>query len=166
MKEAEEFVRRGRLAQSDIDDIVASQEKTRKRLHGIEDAAVEETRVTLKVPVEFTVPMELWTANRLDAMQPIHRGRHRKRQARVVAQAWLLTFRGKTPALPLDVTFTRFGRRTDDHDNLGFAFKHVTDEVTRLLGLRNDDTEEVSWRFQQEPRGSEAMKIRIMVSPR
>lgn len=62
-------------------------------------------------------------------------------------------------------SLSRYGRHMDGHDSLAAAFKHVTDEVTRLLGLRNDDTEEVLWKFRQEKRGSEPMRIGIRLSP-
>lgn len=123
-------------------------------------------RIRLQEPVSFIVPIALATENKVRAMHPIHRGKFLKGQKVTVAQCWLLHFRGKIPELPVVVTFTRFGRHMDGHDSLGAAFKHVTDEVTRLLGLRNDDTPEVTWRYEQEPRGSEQARIGIRVEAR
>lgn len=165
MTDVEDWIRRGRVAQADVDRIIESQTAGRKRLQAAEDAVIADTRFVLTEPVEFTVPIELWTENRIRAMHPKACGRHIKAQRAVVCNAWGLTFRGKTPALPVEVLFTRYGRHMDGHDSLAAAFKHVTDEVTRLLGLRNDDTKEVVWRFDQRPRGSEPMKISIRVSP-
>lgn len=160
MNQVKEFVRRGMVAQADLDAI-----ENRRVARIIEDCT-RVTRFDLTAPVTFTVPIELWTENKLRAMNPHHRGRHVKAQRAVVCQAWNLTFRGLTPALPVEVLMTRYGRHMDAHDSLAAAFKHVTDEVTRLLGLRNDDTEEVSWKYDQRPRGNEPMKINIRVSPR
>lgn len=166
MTDVEGWIRQGRVAQADVDRIIESQTAGRKRQQAVADAAIADTRMTLLTPVDFTVPIELWTENKLRAMHPKARGRHVKEQCAVVCNAWQLAFRGKTPALPVEVTFTRYGRHMDAHDSLAAAFKHVTDEVTRLLGLRNDDTEEVVWKFEQRPRGSEPMKIGIRVAPR
>lgn len=123
-------------------------------------------RIHLQEPVSFEVPIAVATENKVRAMHPIHRGKMLKGQRVTVAQCWLLHFRGKIPELPVIVTFTRFGRHMDGHDSLAAAFKHVTDEITKLLGLRNDDTPEVTWRYEQQPRGSEQARIRIRVESR
>lgn len=165
IKDLKEFARRGRVSQAEVDRVIASSERTEKKFRAAEDECINQSRVTLMGSIEFTVPIELLTENALRAMHPIHRGRLLKRQRAVVCNAWGLTFRGRTPALPVEVTMTRYGRHMDPHDSLPAAFKHVTDEVTRLLGLRNDDTKEVAWNYQQQPRGSEPMKIRIRIAP-
>lgn len=164
MNQVKEFVRRGMVAQADVDAITESQKLSRLVRQTVEDEFVTATRSPCE-PTEFTVPIELWTENKLRAMNPHQRGRHVKAQCAVVCQAWNLTFRGLTPTLPVEVLMTRYGRHMDAHDSLAAAFKHVTDEVTRLLGLRNDDTKEVVWKFDQRPRGSEAMKISIRIAP-
>jgi hypothetical protein len=167
MADLKEYARKGRVSQAEVDRIIESQQRGRKALLASADAAIAAMpRLVLLEPVEFIVPLELLTENRLRAMQPKARGRHVKAQRAVVRNAWALHFRKVIPALPVTVTFTRFGRHMDAHDSLAAAFKHVTDEVTEMLGLHNDDTKEVTWKYDQEPRGSEPMRIRIRVQSR
>lgn len=132
------------------------------RTVAIEDAARDIYRVRLAEPVEFRLFMELLTENRLRAMHPIQRGRHVKAQRETVRLWWGVEV-GITPVLPVIVTQTRIGRRMDPHDSLPAAFKHVTDEITLLLGLRNDDTPLVTWKFDQRPLrgGPSAIIIRV-----
>lgn len=120
--------------------------------------------VELAEPIEFNVPIDLQTENALRAQHPIHRRRREKKERGTLMMCWNIHFRRTRPQLPVIVTWTRFGRHTDSHDSLAAAFKHLTDEVTELLGLKNDDTKEVVWRYQQEPRGTgNERKIRIRV---
>ena len=149
---------------SQIEALEESQKRGRRRhAEALRAVAASVQRIDLRgrPPVEFIVPVEVITENRTRAMQPIHRRRHEKAQRSVLRNAWLLHFHGETAALPVSVTFTRLGRRMDSHDSLAAAFKHLTDEVTLLLGLTNDDTAEVQWVYGQEPSTVKAFRLTI-----
>jgi hypothetical protein len=47
------------------------------------------------------------------------------------------------------VTLTRLGKRKMDKDNLAGSFKHVQDEVARILGVDDGDEARVTWDYQQ-----------------
>lgn len=58
------------------------------------------------------------------------------------------------PVLPpggVVVTLTRLspGNGLDPHDNLPGSQKHVVDEITKQLGLRDDRSPMVTWRYDQ-----------------
>lgn len=163
------LVARGMVPQSEVDRIQQSRKLARKAERLREDAAAAAlTRVRLAEPVEFTIPMDLFTENRIRAMHPLRCGAHIKEQRAVVRNAWRLHFRATVPELPVVVTFIRRARKMDAHDSLRAAFKHVTDEVTLMLGLRNDDTPHVTWEYDQAPRGgstANAITIRVEARP-
>jgi len=181
LAEARRLAQRGQISQADMDRL----EQSMRRLAPV---PVEIKRVPLAEPIEFGVPMELFTENRLRAMNPYHRGRHVKEQRSWVALAWRCHMNGPdwhkdtkamhttgrvlatagrfNPALPVIVTMTRIGRRMDEHDSLRAAFKHVCDEITVQLGLTNDDTPLVEWRYSQEPCAGRPPSIRIRVEAR
>lgn len=47
------------------------------------------------------------------------------------------------------VTFTRIGAGKLDRDNKAGAFKHVQDEVARMLGV-DDGNDRIDWRYEQK----------------
>lgn len=111
---------------------------------------------------ELEFPMATFTENRLRAMHPKQRGRILKQQRHALGWYWKMLGRLRVP-FPVVVTFTRIARRMDRHDSLPAAFKHLCDEVTRQLGLTNDDTPLVEWRYAQEPPNGREPAVRIRI---
>jgi hypothetical protein len=116
--------------------------------------------------IVLEIPMKLQTENKLRAMHPIERGKLLKRQRWVVRDAWLALYGFAVVPLPVTVRFTRIGRRCDPHDALPGAFKACADEVTMLLGERNDDTPQIAFEYAQEPRRGRAEGFRIEITRR
>ena len=124
---------------------------TPRKAKRIIPAHQQRPRTKLRGPVEVYAEMDILTANRLDAMNPYARGKHRKAQRVSIAWQWLLRFGAFLPALPVTVTLIRVARRRmDRHDAINHAMKHIADQVTECLGLTNDDTGEIEWRYDQQ----------------
>lgn len=79
----------------------------------------------------------------------------RVKAARVKSQKdWIklaLLQKGKVASfqLPAIVTFTRYGPRLLDSDNLAGAFKAVRDAVATWLGCGDSPSDPVTWEYQQ-----------------
>lgn len=91
--------------------------------------------------------------------------KHKRRtaQQKAVSAIWKMR-RGWHPIpLPCRVTFTRIGPKMLDDDNLRGAFKHIRDEVARLLKTDDSVTGQVEWNYKQEAIGKREYSIRIEV---
>jgi hypothetical protein len=63
----------------------------------------------------------------------------------------------------IEVTFTRYGKRKLDDDNLSSAFKAMRDEVASQI-KRDDNTESnVSWKYKQETAKTYWVEIEIKI---
>lgn len=62
---------------------------------------------------------------------------------------------------PVIVLFTRMAPRRLDRDNLSNSFKEMRDELTNVLGLKDDKGPEVDWRYSQEK--SKDYRVRVMI---
>lgn len=54
----------------------------------------------------------------------------------------------RTVTLPATITFTRYSCKKLDSDNLAGAFKHVRDQLAKMLGI-DDGSDQVKWRYGQ-----------------
>ncbi len=75
-----------------------------------------------------------------------------------------IAFRSSPQALhlvnfPVVVTWTHIGRRMDAHENLGMAFKGLTDRLAQMLGIDDGDPR-VTWRYEQRA-GKPGVELRI-----
>ena len=85
----------------------------------------------------------------------------RKKMQQAAVRLWLQTALHRPPfGPPYIVTMTRVGKRALDSDNLAGACKHVRDEVARLLGVNDGDTESASWLYDQR-RGDPGIVIQV-----
>lgn len=83
----------------------------------------------------------------------------RRRDERQVAALFMA--RHRPPSLPCRVTLIRIAPKRLDDDNLRQAFKAIRDEVTRWLGLTNDNDPRLLWRYQQGSLGRGCHQVRI-----
>ncbi len=78
---------------------------------------------------------------------------HWSRKAKIVAAQRLavkVCLMGHTlPPLPVQVTFTRIGKKKCDDDNLAYLFKGVRDQVAQEFGV-DDGSPLWTWRYSQE----------------
>ncbi len=108
--------------------------------------------------VMFSRPLRNWSARiQSEANLREHWGAksdRRKRQRRIVAEAWKRDARllGLRPRLPALVVLSRIAPRPFDSDNLTRAFKAVRDEIAEQLGADDADPR-IKWRYEQR-RGS------------
>lgn len=61
--------------------------------------------------------------------------------------------------MPVVVTWTHRGRVMDGHDNLRAAFKALSDDLSKWLGL-DDSDDRIEWRYEQRP-GAGGVTVRI-----
>ena len=60
---------------------------------------------------------------------------------------------------PCTVTFTRFGKRKLDDDNLSSALKAARDGIAQKIGI-DDGDDRIAWRYFQE-KGDQGVHVRI-----
>jgi hypothetical protein len=85
--------------------------------------------------------------------------RRKIKQQSAVDTAWRFRF-DRRPAAPAMITLTRLGGRRMDSDNLAGAFKHIRDQIARILGV-DDGSDLLTWRYAQEPGGPRGIRIEI-----
>jgi hypothetical protein len=84
------------------------------------------------------------------------------RQQREVKVEWLNAYRGRKVTLPCVVTLTRIGPNLLDDDNLAGSFKHIRDEVARLIGI-DDGSPQIKFEYKQEAIGKRKYRVIIEV---
>lgn len=69
--------------------------------------------------------------------------------------------------IPLRITFTRFGPRRIDSDNLANGFKACRDALMRWIGdgTYDDGDESIEWCYQQVANGQRIYAVRIELTP-
>ena len=113
------------------------------------------SRVTIEIP-----GMRLASENALRREHWAKRRRRENAQACNVNAYWFSKgahFVSWTP--PVRVRLTRVGKALLDGDNLQGAFKHVRDEIARLLKLDDADPR-IAWEYGQEI-GAYGVRIEI-----
>jgi hypothetical protein len=131
-----------------------------KRIH----AVVTETEVVAAIPVATVSESnqrEHWAV----------KNRRKKMQCAMV-KLWLARALHRPPfAPPYLVTLTRMyqpdllpgkrGARKQDPGNFEGSFKHVQDEIARLLKVDDGDASKVSWLYDQQPGPEIGITVRI-----
>lgn len=77
------------------------------------------------------------------------RAKRRKGQRSMTGLLWRSNRELRQVTLPCEITFTRFGVRNLDDDNLASAFKAVRDEIAACLKT-DDGRPDIVWRYRQE----------------
>jgi hypothetical protein len=111
--------------------------------------------------LEFYVPVKTVS----EANQSEHwrvKYRRKKAQQKEMNAEWLRAVRGRKVKLPCAVRFVRIGPRRLDTDNLAGAFKHVQDEVARMLGV-DDGGGLVTWEYDQVAIGERSYNVKVQV---
>jgi hypothetical protein len=92
----------------------------------------------------------------------------RKKMQQAVVRLWLGRALKRPPfPPPFLVTLVRGGTRKLDPGNLEGCFKHVQDEVARLIGVDDGDDAKVSWEYMQIPGcKGRAIGVYVRVEPR
>ena len=73
---------------------------------------------------------------------------------------WKLHF-PRTPKTPCSVHLVKLGGNRMDGDNLAGAFKHVRDQIARILGI-DDGSDLVTWSYDQQPGGERGIRVEIV----
>lgn len=108
----------------------------------------------------FEIPIEVRSANDIE-------GAHRMKLAAIAKRERSYTFRAamgaglrlwlKSNGPPFVVTFTRViqprGRKYDEGENDRLGFKHVRDEVARILGVNDSPNSPITWLYGEPVRG-------------
>jgi hypothetical protein len=111
--------------------------------------------------LEFSAPIRtISEANQSEHWRVKHR--RKKAQQKEMNAEWLQAAKGRKIALPCLVRFVRIGAKSLDADNLAGSFKHVQDEVARLLGV-DDGGNQVRWEYDQVPIGERKYSVRVEV---
>lgn len=91
------------------------------------------------------------------------RYRRKKAQQREVNAEWKAKFKNRKIQLPCVVTLTRIGPKLLDTDNLAGSWKWVQDEIARLIGVDDGNTNLLRFEYQQEATGKRKYAVRIEV---
>lgn len=111
----------------------------------------------------FSVTMRLRTVSMANVREhwAVRAKRNRDHRLAVGAQfVWCPEYLKATP-FPLVVTFTRYGKRLLDDDNLSGSFKSIRDEVAAQLGRDDNPRAGITWVYRQEK--SKEYLIKILV---
>lgn len=95
--------------------------------------------IRLSLPVRVVSELNLrehWTA------------KHKRKKAQQ-AEVWAAWPRRQKVTLPCTVKFTRYGQNLLDPDAVAPSFKHIQDEVCRLLGVDDGNTALISFQYDQ-----------------
>jgi hypothetical protein len=101
-------------------------------------------------PIEFQWVFSVPTKLISEANQREHwaiKTKRKKAQQASVRLIWLAHHVRVSP--PVIVTLVRVGVRKLDPDNLAGSFKHVQDEIARLMGVDDGDERKVRWVYEQ-----------------
>jgi hypothetical protein len=88
--------------------------------------------------------------------------RRKKAQQREMNAEWLRAVKGRKVQLPCTVRFLRIGPKRLDKDNLSGCFKHLQDEVARMLGV-DDGGNLVTWEYDQCAIGERSYNVKVQV---
>lgn len=108
--------------------------------------------------VTITIPLK--TISETNAREFWALKARRVKLHRTIAANYCRSLREHIPALPLLITFTRYGKRKLDSDNLAASFKACRDGVADALGI-DDGDERLTWEYQQAKAGEYSIKIQI-----
>lgn len=112
--------------------------------------------------IRVTVPIRTVSeANQREHWRVRHK--RKKDQQFAVYVSCLLEFRSVKLSPPYHVTLTRLALRQLDPDNLAGSFKHVQDQVAKLLRVDDGDAKKVRWEYRQER--APGFAVRIEVAP-
>jgi hypothetical protein len=111
----------------------------------------------------FAVVIPLRTVSAANAREHWAKKAARNRGERTVVAAYFLAMPDvfRETRAPLVVTFTRYGKRLLDDDNLSGSFKAIRDEVAKQLGRDDGPRGRVEWRYKQEKSGEYAVRIEV-----
>lgn len=102
--------------------------------------------------IEIDVPVKLDAHTNLRMHWRAHD--QRKKHEKLIARLAWCNAGWPIPDFPCVITFTRYGPRKLDDDNLPSAFKYIRDELCRCFGLvrgnaAKDDGDEIRWVYEQ-----------------
>lgn len=83
------------------------------------------------------------------------------RRLRMNVGMQLLTLGKERPAIPCQVTITRYAPHPFDDDNMVHAGKHVRDEVAAWLGIDDRHNDKVQYLYAQEKSKTYHVKVSI-----
>lgn len=117
--------------------------------------------------LRFTIPVEVRSANVMIRQHWATAQRLAKSERRATFYSAVASgFRKWEGAAPFVVTFNRIygprGKAFDEGDNLALGFKHVRDEIARLLGVDDSPTSPATWIYQQE-RGEKCAAVCVSI---
>jgi hypothetical protein len=94
------------------------------------------------------------------------RTKHKRKteQQAIVECEWLRLLGKLRIQLPCMVKLTRIGPNALDDDNLVGAFKHVRDQIARILGV-DDGSDQVKFEYAQAPTGLRVYQVEIGICP-
>lgn len=90
--------------------------------------------------------------------------KHKRKKAQQ-AEVWAAWPRRQKVTLPCLVRFVRYGQNLLDPDAVASSFKHVQDEVCRLLGVDDGNTQLISFEYSQVALHKRKFSIEINVEP-
>lgn len=98
--------------------------------------------------IKITLPIRV--RSEANISEPwIDRWSRKKAQQREVCMLWKHEVGRKHIPIPCLLTFTRYGAKALDPDAVSGSFKFVQDEVCRLIGVDDGNTEKISFRYNQ-----------------
>lgn len=118
------------------------------------------------VAAQFNFPVWTLTLPLVVVSEANQREFWQKKYARKAAQQaeidtfWKSTF-PRIPKAPCSVHLTRLGGSRMDGDNLAGAFKHVRDQIARILGI-DDGSDLITWSYDQQPGGEKGIRVEIV----
>lgn len=119
------------------------------------------SNVTDQVQLAFEFPLRVVSeANQREHWAAKHR--RKKAQQAETAVEWKRAAGKCQIALPCVIRLTRIGARALDSDNLAGAFKHVRDQIAKLIGV-DDGSELLSFEYRQIARGKRDYAVRVEV---
>lgn len=87
----------------------------------------------------------------------------KKAQQEEVTIAMQNVLRGRRIEVPCVVKLTRIGARALDSDNLAGSFKHIQDQVARIIGV-DDGSSYIRFEYSQMPVGIRSYGVKIAIS--
>jgi hypothetical protein len=111
----------------------------------------------------FAAVIPLRTVSAANAREHWAKKAARNRKERTVVAAYFAAMPAvfRDTRAPLVVTFTRYGKRLLDDDNLSGSFKAIRDEVAKQLGRDDGPRGGVRWEYKQEKAGEYAVRIEV-----
>lgn len=114
-------------------------------------------------PLSFDIQIAIRTISMANVREHwAVRAKRNKAHRAAVAQQFVWCPEGlRLTPFPLVVTFTRYGKRLLDDDNLAGSFKAIRDEVAAQLGRDDNPGSGIAWEYKQEKSKEYRIKIQV-----